>query len=91
MVTRRSMLLGLTASLIAAPAVIRTPGLLMTIVAPHLITPEEYARMLAFDKLIRPPMVMDAALRSDPLTMLPGSITYIDSRSYEPAWIWYGR
>lgn len=34
MVTRRSMLLGLTASLIAAPAVIRTPGLLMKIVEP---------------------------------------------------------
>lgn len=39
MITRRSMLLGLTASLIAAPAVIRTPGLLMPI--RKLIEPDD--------------------------------------------------
>lgn len=79
MTNRRNFLTGTTAALItlAAPAVIRTPGLLMPVRQPVTWWNDEWiARYWEIDTMIRPPMVAaDWQFRA--IAIKPGTLFYV--------------
>lgn len=77
MTSRRSFLIGLGSAL-AAPAVIRTAGLLMPV--RKVIEPEVFLFDLMranFEKMIRPPMVASSEMFNLPFALMPGCVTYV--------------
>ena len=91
--SRRSFLIGATAALvgIAAPAVIRTPGLLMPVRKP-VGRLRDYGLIAEYiEKAARPPMLASPMLNNSPVVLLPGAISYISARvqfiDVDPMWL----
>jgi hypothetical protein len=78
-IPRRKFLVGF-ASLIAAPAIVRPSSLMpVRVVPPYLLTKRDYFDDLygeQIEKIVRPPMGVEPALKNEPFLIVEGHITY---------------
>lgn len=93
---KRRAFLGTLIGALAAPAVVRAESLMKIMVPNRALTrPGDCVEYIEYnagwlrhaefiEKMVRPPMVANAALRYEPVLIIPGHITYVDTPTIFP-------
>lgn len=79
--SRRRLLFGFGATILAAPAIVRVAANLMPVSTRGGMSELE-RHFEHIEKLMRPPMIADPFLLNEPASIIPGMITFVSADHY---------